>query len=1304
MVSRDGRLYVLGGDDGSTDNPNGLNDVWSSADGKSWTEETVAAWSARQQYQAVVFPSPLVLFGMGERLRLTVGMSSSNAAAFQAQYGVGAYTYSLPLAEVGFSINNHGVLSADGSAPMGSYTLTVWVEDEEGSSAQTALPVDVVLSELPLLTALAGKIIYTFTVGGGIGEKTYAIEEGDGAQYFTLGGTSGKLSVRAETEVGKYTLQVKISDSRGDYAAGAITVKVLPPLSLAGVSLTGWARLSVAVTLHGFAASSGIGAKRYTLVAGNDAGYFALDEISGVLSLPVNRARLAGDYTLSLAVSDSDEPPNRATAVVKVRLVKNGIFVLGGFDGVRKNDVWSSADGKSWTEETAAAGWTARWDHRAVSHRGRLYVLGGYDGGRLNDVWSSADGKNWSEETAAADWTRRKDHQVVSHRGRLYVLGGASGGRLNDVWSSADGKIWSQETAAAAWTTRFSHQAVSHRGRLYVLGGLGHSASELNDVWSSADGKSWREETAAAAWPARSIYQAVSRDGLLYVLGGDGGYGVDRLNDVWSSADGKSWTEETAAAWTARQNHQAVLRDGRLYVLGGDDGSIGNGLNDVWWSADGKSWTEEAAAAWSARQEHQAVVFPSPLVLFGLGERLRLTLGMSSSNAAAFQAQYGGGAYTYSLSSAEVGFGIDNHGVLSADGSAPMGSYTLTVWVEDEEGSSAQTELPVDVALPALPLLIAFAGEIIYTFTVGGGIGEKTYAIEEGDGAQYFTLGGASGKLSVRAEAEAGKYTLRVKISDSRGDYAAGAITVKVVTPLPLAGVSLTGWARLSVAVTLHDFAVSGGIGAKGYTFVAGNDAGYFVLDEISGVLSLPVNPARLAGDYTLSLVVSDSDEPPNRVTAVVKVRLAKNGIFVLGGDDGGIRNDVWSSTDGKSWREETAAAAWVQRQRHQAVSHRGRLYVLGGYDGGRLNDVWSSADGKSWREETAAAAWSARQYHQAVSHRGRLYVLGGHDGGRRNDVWSSADGKSWREETAEAAWLARQRHQAVSHRGRLYVLGGLGSDRLNDVWSSADGKSWREETAAAAWVQRQRHQAVSHQGRLYVLGGFGSGSGRLNDVWSSADGKSWREETAKAAWSARRNYQALSRDGRLYVMGGLSRVYSNDVWWSTDGKSWTEEAVAAWSGRYSHQAVVFPSPLALLGAGERFLLTSGISSSNLATFQAQYGVGAYTYSLVSEVSGFSIDESSGVFSVDGSVAVGRYTLTLWVEDEEGSQAQTAVDVDVVAASTAAWSAMERFAWSGSDGSRHDMGLSEHGDSGRREGLRRFQQAMRYQTYVLDGG
>ena len=86
---------------------------------------------------------------------------------------------------------------------------------------------------------------------------------------------------------------------------------------------------------------------------------------------------------------------------------------------------------------------------------------------------------------------------------------------------------------------------------------------------------------------------------------------------------------------------------------------------------------------------------------------------------------------------------------------------------------------------------------------------------------------------------------------------------------------------------------------------------------------------------------------------------------------------------------------------------------------------------------------------------------------------------------------------------------------------------------------------------------------------------------------------------------------------------------------------------------------------------------------------GFDIDASSGVLSADGNAAVGGYTLTVQVEDEEGSQAEAVVQVEIVAASTAALSAVERFAWSGSDGSRNDVDLSEHG-SWRRDGVAAF--------------
>ena len=120
-------------------------------------------------------------------------------------------------------------------------------------------------------------------------------------------------------------------------------------------------------------------------------------------------------------------------------------------------------------------------------------------------------------------------------------------------------------------------------------------------------------------------------------------------------------------------------------------------------------------------------------------------------------------------------------------------------------------------------------------------------------------------------------------------------------------------------------------------------------------------------------------------------------------GDQRSVKNDVWSSTDGKEWRQETAAAPWAPRAYHQAVSLNDRLYVFGG--GNYVprhfakNDVWSSADGKEWREETAAAPWAARLWFSAVVYRGRMWVLGGwsKDKDNHGDVWHSADGgDSW--------------------------------------------------------------------------------------------------------------------------------------------------------------------------------------------------------------------------------------------------------------------------------------------------------------------
>jgi hypothetical protein len=45
----------------------------------------------------------------------------------------------------------------------------------------------------------------------------------------------------------------------------------------------------------------------------------------------------------------------------------------------------------SWTEVTGTAGWSTRRYHSSVVYNNNIYVIGGSDGARLDDVWSSDD-------------------------------------------------------------------------------------------------------------------------------------------------------------------------------------------------------------------------------------------------------------------------------------------------------------------------------------------------------------------------------------------------------------------------------------------------------------------------------------------------------------------------------------------------------------------------------------------------------------------------------------------------------------------------------------------------------------------------------------------------------------------------------------------------------------------------------------------------------------------------------------------------------------------------------------------------
>lgn len=207
--------------------------------------------------------------------------------------------------------------------------------------------------------------------------------------------------------------------------------------------------------------------------------------------------------------------------------------------------------------------------------------------------------------------------------------------------------------------------------------------------------------------------------------------------------------------------------------------------------------------------------------------------------------------------------------------------------------------------------------------------------------------------------------------------------------------------------------------------------------------------------------------------------------------------NEVWSSTDGAHWQQATEHAGWSPRLAAAVVVFQGRMWMLGGtedyYFGNQQslkNDVWSSADGKVWKRQCEHAGWSPRAYHQAVVLGDKIYVLGGGnyvpDYEARNDVWASSDGVRWEQVAAAAPWHERLWFSAAVYRDHLWVLGGWSNNppqNWGDVWYSRDGANWKQLRSQVIWKERHEHSVFVLHDKLWVAGGHAQPLS--SEVWS---------------------------------------------------------------------------------------------------------------------------------------------------------------------------------------------------------------------------
>lgn len=185
-------------------------------------------------------------------------------------------------------------------------------------------------------------------------------------------------------------------------------------------------------------------------------------------------------------------------------VMNNEMWVVGGYNfdtSLGFHDAWHSADGITWSAATTTAAYSARYESAGfefTAFTSGMVLIGGSGGVGVEyqDVYSSsADGVTWTQQTASGGFGGRADHTACFYNSSLYafwVIGGrdSSGNILSDVWASADLVNWTQATANAAFGERYGHTTVvfdnGTGNKMWVIGGyLGPSNGNQNDVWHS---------------------------------------------------------------------------------------------------------------------------------------------------------------------------------------------------------------------------------------------------------------------------------------------------------------------------------------------------------------------------------------------------------------------------------------------------------------------------------------------------------------------------------------------------------------------------------------------------------------------------------------------------------------------------------------------------------------------------------------------------------------------------------------------------------------------------------------------------
>ncbi|MDQ2688944.1 MAG: hypothetical protein M3Y29_01540 [Chloroflexota bacterium] len=254
--------------------------------------------------------------------------------------------------------------------------------------------------------------------------------------------------------------------------------------------------------------------------------------------------------------------------------------------------------------------------------------------------------------------------------------------------------------------------------------------------------------------------------------------------------------------------------------------------------------------------------------------------------------------------------------------------------------------------------------------------------------------------------------------------------------------------------------------------------------------------------------------------------------------------------------------------------------FVAIGFDGGFGSFLWTSADGRAWRDVTPAG-FESFGIASVVEHDGMLIGVGRGNtidvDAEEAAVYLSEDGLEWRKvETAEQ--LVGQMIDVVSTDDGLYAVGGVPGADSAGIWHSTDGETW---TRTGGDFEHSFMWAIAEGGPGLVAVGWRRNPDPSAAVWTSPDGVEWTMSPDPEGFELFEGTDVLTTDdGTLVMVGSSFTGQGGQMWFSEDGVDWElAEVAGGLEGRYARTAVRTPAGIIAVGGSEEMAASAWIST-----------------------------------------------------------------------------------------------------------------------------